>query len=70
VKKADTTAGISAYVSVSTAANLLDLPTSWFYDRVYSRTMPFAFIRVGRQIRIPIDSLQEYLEAQRVESGN
>jgi excisionase family DNA binding protein len=69
VRKADEPrVAISPLLSVKEFSKLTSLPPSWIYDRVYQRNLPFDYVKIGKSIRIPSDSLREYLARQTVKN--
>jgi excisionase family DNA binding protein len=42
----------------------LRIPRSWIYQHVHSKTLPFAYIKVGRYVRFPESGILEYLAKQ------
>ena len=56
-------------ITVSDVVEMLNVPRSWIYNKVHSKSLPFNHYKVGQYLRFERKDVETYLEAQRVRSG-
>ncbi|MDM7997207.1 MAG: helix-turn-helix domain-containing protein [Acidobacteriota bacterium] len=44
----------------------LKIKTSWLYQHIHARSLPFRYVKVGRYCRFPESGIREYLRQQEV----
>jgi excisionase family DNA binding protein len=52
-------------LTVDELKTLLKLPSrNWIYQRIHSRTLPFAFIKIGHYTRFRLSDVQRWIASQ------
>ena len=42
----------------------LKVKTSWLYQRIHSKSLPFPYVKIGRYCRFPESGIRAYLDKQ------
>ena len=54
----------SRLLTLDQVAERLQVPKSWFYQRIHARALPFRYCKIGMYVRIPEDDLEQFIEDQ------